>query len=208
MTLAAPIGRSGAAGGWPLAGTGAAVLALAILPPLRDVLEGRLVTHVLVQLPLLAAAGALFGRALLAVDGGAGRGGGWNAGGLPGLLLALFTAAFWMLPRSLDAALADPAMAAAKFVSLPMLLGLPLALSWPRLHPLARGVVWAKLLSMLGFLGWLYLAAPLRLCNFYRLDDQGLLGRALLATGAMIALGLAVRAFLAPAPERDRPSRA
>jgi hypothetical protein len=100
-----------------------------------------------------------------------------------------------MLPRSLDAALAEPAMAVAKFISLPALLGLPLAQSWCRLHPIARGFVWAKLVSMLGVLGWLYLAAPVRLCNFYLLDEQLLLGRAMLAIGAALAAALATQAF-------------
>lgn len=181
---------------WSLAAAGLAVPLLLASPPLRQLLEGHLVAHLLVQIPLLALAGASIGRTLLVCQVGRGVIGSWNARGLPGLLLALFTAAFWMLPRSLDGALAEPVMAAAKFVSLPLLLGLPLALSWPRLHPIARGFVWANLLSMLGFLGWLYLAAPTRLCNFYLQDEQALLGRALLAIGAGLALWLAARAFV------------
>lgn len=182
---------------WPLAALGVAIPALLVLPPLRLALEGHLVGHLLVQIPLLALAGGLLGRALLDGPPTAAGAGAWTPGGLAGLLLALFTAVFWMLPRSLDAALVEPAMAAAKFVSLPLLLGLPLALSWPRLHPVARGFVWANLLSMLGFLGWLYLAAPARLCNFYLIEEQTMLGRALLAIGAALALGLAARAFVA-----------
>ncbi len=174
-------------------------MALLLLPPLRQVLEGHLVLHLLVQIPLLAAAGVLLGCALnFPEQFGARRQflASWHAGGLSGLLLALFTAAFWMLPRSLDAALAEPAMAAAKFVSLPLLLGLPLALSWPRLNSIARGFVWTNLVSMLGFLGWLYLAAPTRLCNFYLLDEQTLLGRALLGIGGTLAVWFTAKAFL------------
>ena len=38
----------------------------------------------------------------------------------------------WMLPRTLDVSVTLPLIAAAKFLSLPLLIGLPLALSWPR----------------------------------------------------------------------------
>lgn len=207
MTLVSPSIESRQVRRWGWAAAGLGILTLLTSPPLRHLLEGHLVTHLLLQIPLLAAAGALLGQALpdssdRQSEKGQTRPGkaraawsAWNAGGLPGLLLALFTAAFWMLPRSLDAALTEPAVAAAKFVSLPILLGLPLALSWPRLHPIARGFVWTNLLSMLGFLGWLYLAAPVRLCNFYLLDEQALLGRALLGTGAALAVYLAAKAF-------------
>lgn len=67
---------------------------------LRAPLEARPLTHVLVQLPMQALAGAL-----------------WEAG---------------------------------KFVSLPLLVGLPLRLGWARAHPLLRGVLKAQALSMLG----------------------------------------------------------
>jgi hypothetical protein len=43
-----------------------------------------------------------------------------------------------MLPRMLDQALADPLMDIAKFLSLPLLVGLLLGLSWPRMPALAR----------------------------------------------------------------------
>ncbi len=198
MTLAAYFAGERQSRRWCWAAAGLAIPALLVTPTLRQVLEGHLVLHLLVQIPLLATAGVLLGCALRfadRIDAEREPLGPWNAGGLPGLLLTLFTAAYWMLPRSLDAALAEPAMAAAKFVSLPLLLGLPLALSWPRLHPIARGFVWTDLLSMLGFLGWLYLAAPTRLCSFYLLDEQTLLGQGLLGIGGALALCLAAKAF-------------
>lgn len=207
MSLVVPLIENGPLRRRGLALAGVTWLAVLVSPPLRHVLEGHLVTHLLVQIPMLATAGILLGHALPASSGRCGDAAGswrreargpwdrWNGSGLPGLLLALFTAAFWMLPRSLDAALAEPAMAVAKFISLPVLLGLPLAQSWRRLHPIARGFVWAKLVSMLGVLGWLYLAAPVRLCNFYLLDEQLLLGRAMLATGAVLAAALTAQAF-------------
>lgn len=165
---------------------------LATAPPSRGLLESSMPGHVLVQLPLLVLGGYC---------GAAAFPGRWretlqtfNRGGLPGILLVLLAAAFWMLPRSLDAALDEPVMAAAKCVSLPLLVGLPLALSLPRLHPIAGGFVLANLLSMLGVLGWLYRQAPVRLCSYYRLDEQVWVGNGLLLVAGLVGLGWVGRA--------------
>ena len=80
---------------------------------------------------------------------------GFNAGGCPGLLVAVFAAAVWMLPRMLDAALRSPLVELAKLTTVPLLVGVPLALSWPLLPPVARGFVWANLISHAAVLGWL-----------------------------------------------------
>ena len=72
-----------------------------------------------------------------------------------------------MLPRALDAALTNPLTEAAKFVSLPALVGLPLALAWQRLPIIGRGFILTNVISMLAVLGWLYIAAPVRICNNY-----------------------------------------
>lgn len=158
------------------------------LPPVARVLEADMVGHVVVQLPLLVLAGWLIGTALGTATGVRALLDDWNAAGIPGLLTALFTALFWMLPRSLDQALVDPATELAKFASMALLIGLPLSLSWPRLPAILRGFVWAQLVSMLAILGWLYLDAPVRLCNSYLIGQQVMLGRVLLAISTAIAL--------------------
>lgn len=176
--------------GLPAWSAPALFLALA-LAPLHGALEAGMAGHVMVQIPLLVAAGFLAGRRLEpALEPWLER---WNAGGIAGVLLAGFTLAFWMIPRWLDAALESPATDAAKHASLALLAGAPLAWSWRRLRPVARGVVKIEFLAMLFRLGWLYLIAPDRLCNNYLLADQVALGRGLLAAGA--ALGLV---WLAP----------
>ena len=81
----------------------------------------------------------------------------------------------------------------AKYASLVGLVGIPLALSWPRLHPIAKAFVMIELLGMLLRLGWLYIISPQRFCNSYLLTDQIELGRGFIA----LALALAV-AWLAP----------
>jgi hypothetical protein len=168
--------------------TGYAALAS---PPLRALLESVMAAHMLVQLPALAALGAC---AALQLPGGVRRRlAACNAGGVPFTLLALFAAAFWMLPRSLDGALNHAHLELAKFVSLPLLVGAPLALSWRRLTALGRGFLWCNLLSMLVVLGWLYSVAPVRVCTNYLVGQQTLLGRCLLLLAAALSLLLAAR---------------
>lgn len=154
-------------------GLGALYLLLAT-PDARAWLEATMRTHMLVQIPLLAAIGVITGRllpkryqeSLLAAAGGA----------LPFIVLAVFASSYWMLPRAMDAALADTLTGTltetAKFISLPVLVGLPLALAWKRLSIIGRGFVWTNFISMLAVVGWLYIAAPVRVCNSYLLDQQ------------------------------------
>jgi len=173
----------------PRAWAGLALWGVLALPPARHALEATMALHMLVQIPLLAVAGwlvagALPPRAVAALSR-------WDAGGICGLLLASLAGLAWMIPRVLDAALEDPAVAAAKFLGVPLLLGAPLALSWPRMGFVVRGVFVTELIATAFRVGWLYLAMPQRLCSNYLLDDQQQVGRILLAAGAAIALAAA-----------------
>ncbi|MFN2338835.1 MAG: hypothetical protein ABR544_07670 [Gammaproteobacteria bacterium] len=179
------------------------VFALLTSPPLRAQLEAMMVTHMLVQLPLLAALGAYAAQLLPARLRS--RLEDWNCGGLPFTLLALFAAAFWMLPRSLDGALNHGYLELAKFISLPLLVGAPLALSWRRLSAIGRGFIWSNLLSMLILLGWLYSVSPIRVCTNYLVDQQVLLGRSLLLLAAALTLLLAGRLFFGGSEKGEEP---
>jgi len=141
-----------------------------------------MVRHMLVQLPLLLALGLVAARALCRPPRcGGGR---WNAAGVPGLILSLGAVAYWMIPRTLDAALDDGVFEAVKFLVLP-LAGLILAVSWRRLPAVGRGAVLANLWSMAWVLGWAYSVAPQRICTNYRFDQQAQLGLAFLGLGAL-----------------------
>ncbi|HCN89959.1 MAG TPA: hypothetical protein DIT28_12415 [Oxalobacteraceae bacterium] len=139
-------------------------------PAARSRLEATMVCHMLLQMPLLVAIGVAARHllserrqnALLAAAGGA----------LPCVLVAFFVSSYWMLPRALDAALTNPLSETAKFFSLPTLVGLPLALAWKRLGMIGRGFVWTNFISMLAVLGWLYIVAPVRICNNYLVNQQ------------------------------------
>ena len=152
----------------------AATILLLATPLTRSWLEAAMSTHMLLQMPLLAALGFMACRqlpatrqkTLLSVLGGPAA----------CVLIATFSSSYWMLPRTLDAALSEPAMEAAKFLTLPLLVGLPLALAWRQLGLIGRGFVWTNFISMLAVVGWLYIAAPLRVCNNYLVDDQSRTG--------------------------------
>lgn len=135
--------------------------------------------HMLIQMPLLALCGALLplARRRLPKD----------ALG-PVLILTLVVGAIWMLPRSLDAALISWGGHIAKFTTIPLLFGLPLAVVWRALGPVLRGFLKAQSISMLLLLAFLYTHAPLRICNSYLVNDQVRLGHGFL----FVALGLVI----------------
>lgn len=175
----------------------AVALSLALASPwMRIWLESSMPLHMLVQMPLLAAAGfaaamALSARSRDAMTQGVG-------GAVPCLLVASLASTFWMIPRALDLALSEPAMEAAKFVTLPLLVGVPLALAWPRLGMLGRGFAWTNFASMLAVLGWLYRASPLRACNAYPVADQREAGEWLIFLAIVAFAGWLAMLFVAP----------
>jgi len=170
------------------AGLGAGLAALALLPPVADVLQARLPTHVLVLLPLLAGGGALAGAALAR-----GRAAGWTAA--PALLAGAAALGFWLIPRWIDAALATPAVAVARAATLVLLAGLPLGWGWALAGPVLRLFVLANAAAMLAVMGWLQIVVPARLCNSYLLADQRDLGLGLLVLAGGVVAGTALRAL-------------
>ena len=170
------------------------MIALLASPPLRGLLEASMVGHMLFQIPLLAFAGILAGHALpvrakkqIAA---------YNAHGLPFTLLAAFISTYWMLPRALDAALLNPWAEAAKFASLPLLVGLPLSLSWRQLGTIGQGFVLANFISMVAVAGWLYIAAPVRVCNNYLVNQQTTTGWLLVIAACLSLFAWALPAFV------------
>ncbi|WP_017755800.1 hypothetical protein [Calidifontibacillus oryziterrae] len=173
---------------------GVCLLILLSLPSIKELMESSMVGQMIVQLPLLILSGFLIGKAVktkIPVDQK-----GFNNGGISGMLLAIFTILFWLLPRSIDASINDEMFSIAKFTTLPLLAGFPIALSWERLHINGRNFIWANLISMLVVMGWLYLNSPVRLCNNYLLDQQVSLGKTFLfLTGVLIISGI-FRSFM------------
>lgn len=173
-----------------------ALLPLLLLwPALRHAVESRMLLHMLLEWPLLFAAGwaahGLLARpwmqALRALDWH-----GWN-----GATFVSCVAVFWMLPSAIDAALLDPAMAAAKYSSW-WLAGAVMAGSWRRLDAEVLLFFVGNLAWMTATAGMLYLDTPARLCVSYLIDDQRWTGTGLIVLA--LALGwVALRRVLRPA---------
>ncbi|MGB9430548.1 MAG: hypothetical protein WCC11_11850 [Gammaproteobacteria bacterium] len=162
-----------------------------LLPPVQHVLTASMAAQMLVQIPLLIAVGWLLRDALpprLAAATDA-----WNHNGITGLVLATLATAYWMLPRSLDAAATEALVTAAKFISVPLLIGLPMGLSWRRMGFVVRGLFILELVAMFFRLGWLYLISPVRLCNNYLIGDQQRSGKYMLVIGAAILVWVGVK---------------
>ena len=158
--------------------------------PAGAYLEASLLSHVLIEIPLLIVIGMIAGALLKQHLTGV-----LDVISIPGILLACFTLAFWMIPRWLDASVNDEFIASMKYLSLPALAGAPLALCWRNLHPVARGVVKIELLAMLLRLGWLYLVSPDRLCNNYLLSEQQELGYAFIVLASAAGIIWLYQAF-------------
>ena len=174
-------------------------------PTAREALERVMITHMLVQIPLLAVVGALGAGALPPqLRSRVAR---WNSGGVSGALLAVIVSSWWMVPRALDWALAAPLMEAAKFLTLPLLVGAPLALSWPSLGSMGRGFLVANVLPMWAVVGWAYIAAPVRLCNYYLADQQVTAGIGLVAVSVALGVALGLLASAGPSARAGEQTR-
>lgn len=153
---------------------GAGLYVLLLLPPLIRLLEKWMVTHMLLQMPLLILAGALMGKSLVRrfskffTD--------WNANGIPGILLVYFISMYWMIPRAMDEAILLGRVEIFKFISLPFLVGVLLYDSWPKLGDLAKSFLAFNYIPMFGIMAWLYIDSPIPICNNYLETEQKLLG--------------------------------
>jgi hypothetical protein len=169
--------------GWMLL---AALPLLLLWPALRHAIESRMSLHMLLEFPLLFAAGwavqHLGPRAnwLQWLD--------WR--GWTGATLTSLVVASWMLPSLLDLSLMVPALAAAKYASW-WLAGWWLASSWRRLDPEVLLFLMGNIAWMTATAGMLYLDTPQRLCVNYLQDDQQHTGIGLV----LLALGLGALAI-------------
>lgn len=172
---------------------GIGLVVLLGLPGARGLLEREMVTHMLVQIPLLAIAGVLIAAGIPSTVRT--RIVAWNRRGVAGALLAAIVSSWWMVPRALDSVLASPGAEWWKFASLPLLAGVPAALSWQPLGSIGRGFVIANVLPMWAVVGWLYVAAPVRVCNYYLVDQQVVAGMGLLWLSIAAGLAFCAAAF-------------
>lgn len=197
---------------WPKAAAGSlAALPLILLwPTLRHRIESEMLLHMLIEFPVLFAAGwaarDLVGgaaarrfprcsRALALLD--------WR--GLTSVSVVTCIMMFWMIPAALDATLLVAWVAAAKYASW-WLAGVMLAGSWRRMAP-------ELLLFFVGNLSWtsatagmLYMDTTSRLCANYLTDDQSNTGTGLVLL-ALVLGALALRQMMRLGAAQAAPPR-
>jgi len=182
-----------------------ATLPLALLwPELRQVVEARMLLHMLLEFPALFASGWVMQRWFLRqpamrrwahcvslLD--------WR--GWCGATLASIVAVAWMLPALLDLALLIPVVSAAKYLSW-WITGWVLAGSLRRMDPEVLLFLVGNLAWMMCSAGMLYVDAPDRLCVNYLQGDQQQTGWALVLVAiALAAAGL--RRAMGPSARAD-----
>lgn len=162
------------------------LLALLLMPALRDWVTASMWRHMVLQFPLWMLVGALLVATLSPTART--RVVRWNTYGISGLVGVGAVLAVLMVPRVLDLALVSPGIEAAKCVAL-LLAGAALRLSWRAAGLVVQGFFLGNMLPMMAVVGQLYIDSPLRLCNAYLLDDQARLGEWLVTTAAVVAVG-------------------
>ncbi len=171
------------------AGASAALLIVALA--FDTALTRSMALHMLLHIPLILSSGIFAGAALSVNAGPAPWRRAWrlcgkyNEYGVPGLLLAAFVAAYWMIPKSLDDVLLFPAAAAGKYLGL-FIAGVALFDSLRRANNVIKLFFLGNFSWMSAIAGLIYQEETTRLCNVYLLSDQELAGRGL------VVLALAV----------------
>jgi hypothetical protein len=163
---------------------GLALIGVLTLPAVRNWLERDMVLHMLIQLPLIVAGGMLCAvatlrRVLKCAD--------WNRLGLTGFIWATMVVVIWMLPKSIDDAIAQPIIEVMKFLSLGIL-GFLLRDALARAPLPLEGFFLGNSVWMMATVGLLFQSSERRLCNAYGLDSQVATGRGLVIFSLMIAV--------------------
>jgi len=185
----------------------AALAALALsLPPGRALIEQSMVWHMLVQMPLLVAAGWWAAAAWTPRLGER-----FNRYGLTGFMLAQCITAYWMVPALIDRAVVLPWADAGKVATL-WLAGVALRQGYVQ-APLAVQLFFVGYgLPMLAWLGFYLASTDLRLCNAYSLESQLRTGQGLVLLAALLGgawvLGLRRQDWrMVPQPEIQHQSQ-
>lgn len=153
---------------------GVTLYVILLLPPVISLLESIMVAHMLIQMPLLIVVGWLIGDYLMNQHPVFFQK--WNENGIPGIMLVYIVTMYWMIPRAMDEALTLQLVEIFKFTSLPLLVGIPLRVSWRKLSDLGRGFLIFNYIPMFGMMAWLYIDSPIQICNNYLTSEQKTLG--------------------------------
>lgn len=173
---------------------GLALLLFMAIPPMASVLESIMIMHMHMQMPLLVFSGFLmapFFQSKLPKFFAK-----WNEDGIPGILLFTLVMVYWMIPRTMDDALTTTSVELFKFISLPFLVGVPLRDSWKKIGSGSKKIVFTVFTALFYVMGFLYIKAPIQLCNNYLLIDQITLGWGYMTMAICFSIYLIYLAFI------------
>lgn len=158
---------------------------LLFVSPIRNLFEGRMVTHMLLQFPLLFTSDWMTAGALRPGQLNVDRLQTIDPHGLLGVAFTSCTLAFWMIPSAPDLTLLSEPVRWAKYLSL-WLAGLLLCLSRERLRTEVAVFLLGMLVWMMATVGLIYQTLPQRLCVSYLLDEQRWTGMGLVAYAVLL----------------------
>jgi hypothetical protein len=164
-----------------LAGAATALLAI---PAVRGALEADMARHMLIEFPLALGIGAVAAGFAPRARAAFAR---IDRLGFTGWLFASLVLAYWMIPSALDAALASPAMNAAKLASLG-LAGFALRASASRSPVALEAFFVGNFAWMSATVGLIYQEADAQLCLNYLADGQQRAGRGLVVLSVACAI--------------------
>jgi hypothetical protein len=166
----------------------------------RRPLESTMARHMLLQIPLLIAAGSCIALGLrrTGIASLAGRLRAYDENGITGLFAFLLVSAYWMIPKALDSAAISASADTGKFLSL-LLAGLLLPASLTRANVIIQLFFIGNFASMTAIAGMLYQDTPRRLCNLYLIDDQMIAGTGLVTLAIAVAVAWGIRQLTRPA---------
>ncbi len=170
----------------PLAGLALiALFAANLIPSAAHWFEASMIRHMLVQLPLLAIAGASLlltseplQQMLQKID----------PGGICALILGTGCMLFWMLPLHLDLATTDPWFRLLKVTTVPLGIGLCWLWAFQRSSLLMKILICFEGWASISRLAWIYLESPQQLCSSYLISEQQQAGTILLVVSVAIAV--------------------
>ena len=147
-------------------------------------LEADMARHMLIEFPLLMAAGAALAnvappRIAAAIER-------IDCMGLTGWTFTSLVLGFWMIPAALDAAIASGPVNAAKYASL-LAAGFAARGAMVRSPRVVQAFFIGNLVWMTATVGLVYQDAPRQLCLYYRVDAQVWAGRGLIVVSLAVA---------------------
>lgn len=153
-------------------------------------LEAGMLSHMLLQLPSIAAAGWLmFGKARWLE-----RVAPFDAHGLTVFSGGLFLSAYWMIPRALEISITSGLSETVKFGTL-FVIGAMLPGAIARANSIIQMFFLGNFCAMTAIVGMLYQDQARQLCNAYLIDDQSITGMGLVLASGALAIWWCVHNF-------------